>query len=121
MSKVKILVAEDDKLNRIIICKLLEKYGAECDTAVDGREALDKCFSEKYNIVMLDYNMPGYSGSECASMIREKFKDTTDCPMIVGASADDDHEYDEVFDDFLLKPFKVNKIQQLIAKVLKED
>ena len=115
-----ILVAEDDKLNRMMLCKLLQKFGTECETAGDGKEAIDKCFSGKYDVVMLDFNMPKYSGSECAVMIKEKFKGSGDCPLIVGVSADEEHGENEAFDEFLAKPFNIEKIKQIIERVSKE-
>ena len=119
MSGVKVLVAEDDRLNRMMMCKLLSKYGAECVTAEDGRIAIEKCLGEHFDIVMLDYNMPGYSGSECAAIIREKMPENR--PMIVGVSADEEHQSNEVFDDFMAKPFRIEKIQELLKKVSKEE
>lgn len=115
MKDLKVLVAEDDKLNRMMICRLLEKYGVKCTTAENGKVALDKCFAGDFDIVMLDYNMPGYSGYECAERIRKKYNGNSHRPLIVGISADDEHEDDKVFDAFLAKPFKTGKIEELLA------
>ncbi|PLX70597.1 MAG: hypothetical protein C0602_03565 [Denitrovibrio sp.] len=122
MQKIKVLIAEDDKLNRVLICKLLEKYGASCVTAEDGSVALEKCFAEEFDIVMLDYNMPGYTGVECAQKIKEWFKEKeAERPFIVGVSADDEHGNNKAFDTFLSKPFQVEKIKKILSAHLKED
>lgn len=121
MNGIKVLVAEDDHLNRVMLCKLLEKLGAETDGAENGRDAVDKASANSYDIILLDYNMPGYSGAESAAIIREHYdKSGGKTPLLVCASADDDFSDRDVFDAFLPKPFKIEDIQGIIEKALEE-
>lgn len=122
MGSIRVLVAEDDRLNRTIVCKLLQKFGAECSTAEDGRQAIEKASQNEYDIIFLDFNMPVYNGQECAAFIREHSeKNSTKPPLIVGVSADEDYESEELFDEFLPKPFKIEKVQEILAKTARED
>jgi putative two-component system response regulator len=59
----KILVADDDVIVRTAVSKILEMFGHQVDTAVDGREVVDRV-NETYDVVILDINMPGMDGFE---------------------------------------------------------
>jgi len=121
MCSIKVLVAEDDNLNRELVCKLLEKFGASCWKAEDGISALDIIQTNQFDIVFLDHNMPGYNGSECAERIREYFRDEKGSrPLIVGVSADEEHEDNSLFDEFLPKPFKLDKLEDIFTRVRKD-
>jgi len=121
MSDLNVLIAEDDNLNRMMISRLLERLGAKCATAEDGRQAVDMEVQDTYDIVFLDYNMPVYSGAECAEIIRERSeKEGRVKPLLVCVSADEDIGDEGLFDDRLPKPFKVEKIQEILERVLKE-
>lgn len=122
MSVIKVLIAEDDRLNRMMVCKLLQKYGADCKTAEDGTEALKIALSHEFDIVFLDFNMPGYSGHECAERIRSHCAENdVRPPLIVGVSADEDNGSNTLFDEFLPKPFRIEKVQQILEMVSKGD
>jgi len=116
MREVKVLVADDDRLNRVMISKLISKFGGVCSEASNGKIALEMALKETYDIVFLDYNMPGYSGSECAVRIRDEYNGSENTPLIVGVSADEDNGNDSAFDVFLPKPFKIERIQEIILK-----
>jgi len=115
---VRVLVAEDDKLNRIMISKLLEKYGAVCTSAEDGSEALEFFSENEFDIVLLDNNMPGYSGPECAEHIKRHCEENNiKKPLLIGISADESMFDEELFDDFLPKPFKIEKVVAILEMV----
>ena len=61
-----ILVAEDNEVNRIVIQKLLERAGHRVKTVTDGREALLALRNEKFDVALLDLNMPFMGGVETA-------------------------------------------------------
>lgn len=118
MSGLKILVADDDRLNRMMICRLLEKYGNQCGMAEDGKDALDKAFADSYDVVFLDFNMPGYSGPECAEKIRNHCAENKlKQPLLVGVSADEYNVDICGFDDFIAKPFRIERVQEVLNRV----
>ena len=61
-----ILVAEDNEINQVVICRLLEREGHRVKTVTDGREALEALRSEKFDVALLDLNMPFMGGVETA-------------------------------------------------------
>jgi len=116
---INVLVAEDDKLNRMMLCKLLEKLGTEITDASDGKEAVDKEREAVFDVVLLDYNMPIYSGEESAKLIRENCaKEGRKIPLLICVSADEDMGGKSVFDGFLPKPFKIEDIQRILDRII---
>lgn len=76
--KYKVLVAEDEPIERMVLCKTLRKHlGELCDVfeSQTGREALDVFHREQPQIAILDIEMPGINGLEVARKIRESGKD----------------------------------------------
>lgn len=76
--KYKILVAEDDLIERMVLCKTLRKHlGELCDIfeSKNGREALEVYDREQPQIAILDIEMPGINGLEVARKIRESGRD----------------------------------------------
>lgn len=73
---MKILVVEDDLISRLVLKKMLEQYGL-CDTAVNGKEAV-QAYSmaveegEPYDLICLDIMMPEMDGKEALKIIRQK-------------------------------------------------
>ncbi|MCH6258224.1 response regulator [Puniceicoccaceae bacterium K14] len=72
---LKILIVDDNSINRKIIRVMLSKLGYESSEAADGQEALTKHLSNKYDYIFMDLDMPVMSGVEATSEIR-KLKDT---------------------------------------------
>ncbi len=67
---VKILLADDASDNRQLISRLLKLAGASVETAVDGREAIDKALGSHFDIILMDIQMPGTDGYEATHSLR---------------------------------------------------
>ncbi len=80
-----ILYAEDEFTNRKIMKYQCERFGVDCVLAADGLEALERCRTEKYDLVVLDQYMPGLNGDEVA---RELKKIRPDLPLVAITSDD---------------------------------
>ena len=63
-SKKKILVVDDNEVNRSLLKEVVTRWGHETDIAVDGAEALEKLVSNDYDIVLMDIHMPELDGME---------------------------------------------------------
>ncbi|MGN0298932.1 MAG: response regulator transcription factor, partial [Lachnospiraceae bacterium] len=75
MNQVTILVADDERLERTILCrKLLREFGDSCELlqAENGREAVNLFEEHHPQIAILDVMMPGFTGIEVAAQIRRK-------------------------------------------------
>ena len=118
---MRILVAEDDRLSRIFLKKLLTNYG-ECDVAVDGMEALD-CFMDAikqkkpYDLLCLDIMMPKVDGLKVLKAIRvlekqHQLKHT--CIIMMTALADVEY-VDQALelgcDAYAAKPIDTDKVE----------
>lgn len=68
--KAKILVADDDKMVRSTVSKILEMFGHEVVTVSDGKDVID-IVDDDYNIIILDINMPGMDGFETIKALNE--------------------------------------------------
>lgn len=72
LDDVRILVVDDDEVNRLVACKLLESLGAETVEASDGLKALELAVSEDVDVVVLDLAMPDMDGYACSRLFRER-------------------------------------------------
>ncbi|WP_303850089.1 response regulator [Seleniivibrio woodruffii] len=114
----KLLIADDDKMNRILLSKLMQKLGAECSLAENGQEALDIALTGNFDAVLLDINMPFIQGPDCAEKIRADFADRNEKPpVLVCISADNDFSDSPLFDYSLSKPFMSDDISQFLHAV----
>ena len=113
-----ILVVEDNRINQIVVKKLLATLGFSCDIAVNGLEALTAVESKKYTIVFMDMQMPIMDGITATKQIIEKYGKNR--PAIVAMTAnvfqqDKDDCYAAGMDDFIGKPIDVSEVERVLA------
>ena len=116
--KVKVLVAEDNPVNKKLIEILLQKLGCASKIVSNGKEAVDKAMTEDFDICLMDIHMPVMSGIEATEEIRKKGNTTL---PIVALTADVFKEGKERcleagMNDFLSRPVKPEKLEQKIAE-----
>lgn len=113
----KILVVEDSRTQRVIICRMLKQNGYDVVEAADGYEALGQLDKEKPDLILLDIIMPGIDGYKVMSLIKEK-PGMKNIPIIMLTSRDNliDKMRGKVSgtNEYLTKPFVY---EELIAKV----
>lgn len=117
-----ILIADDVKINYILLKALLGKTKANILWAEDGEKAIEYCKSQNnIDLVLMDYNMPKMDGCEATRIIKE-FR--SDLPVISQTTcALGTHEFDEMTttcDDYILKPIDKTKLIHTISKHLKK-
>ncbi len=119
MDKVPILWVDDeiDLLKPHIL--FLQEKGYEVETATNGEDALDKINKNTYDIVLLDENMPGLTGIETLTRIKNKH---ADLPVIMITKSEEEHIMEEAIGskiaDFLIKPVNPNQILLALKKNL---
>lgn len=129
LSKVKgcsgnILVAEDNKTNQMLIGILLDDYGLTYTLAEDGLEAVDAFKKSKFDIVLMDENMPNMTGSEAFEKIREyEVKNALAHTPVVALTANVlQHDIEKFInigmDDFLAKPIDTQELERVLCKFL---
>jgi len=112
---MRVLVADDDQLNREIVFRMLRRLGAECVLAADGEEAVAlfaSSGSSTFNIVFCDLAMPGIDGFETAKRLRLAGYAGS---LIALTGADEDPNiYEAGFDGFLQKPVVLELLRALV-------
>ncbi len=68
--KMRVLVAEDNAVNQVLVKKLLEKVGHEVVVANNGQEAVDRFTEDRFDLILMDVQMPVMSGIEATQVIR---------------------------------------------------
>ncbi len=69
---LRVLVAEDNPVNRLVICRLLEKHGVQVRTANDGEDCVRQWGAQPTDLILMDCQMPGCDGYEATRRIRQK-------------------------------------------------
>lgn len=119
----RILVVDDNEMNRKAISLLLKQTKILIDEAGSGTECLHMCENNVYDIIFLDHQMPGKDGVETFKELRQKpFTFNDDTPVIMltaNALSGAREEYLSMgFTDFISKPVEPKKLEQMIYKYL---
>ncbi|MDN3492887.1 tetratricopeptide repeat-containing hybrid sensor histidine kinase/response regulator [Winogradskyella bathintestinalis] len=119
LSKVKILIVEDNKINQMITKKILNKMNLYCDVVDNGEAAVEQVKDVTYDVVLMDIHMPGISGLEATKIIRTFDKDLTIFALTAVTLEDKMHEFgDAGFDDIISKPFKQEDFEDKLHAAL---
>ena len=112
----KVLIVEDNEINKIIAEKFLTKWGLAVDHAENGFEAIAKIKSTQFDLILMDLEMPVMSGYEATVEIRKMSEYGKNIPIIaLTASAMQDIQnkiYSLGMNDFILKPFNPAELRR---------
>ena len=101
----KILIADDNPVNLDLITRLLKKKGHEITTAENGNEVVDRFLEGSFDVILMDLEMPGISGIEVLTAMRERNDDTDVVVLTAHGSVEAAVEAIQGgAADFLLKP-----------------
>lgn len=121
--RLRVLVAEDNAVNRQVMRRLLERAGHDVVLAVDGREALEVWQDHPLDLVLMDLQMPGLDGLQALRMIREREALTgrarTPVAAVTAHASRDDRErcLAAGADHYVPKPFPPGVLEHLLAEV----
>ena len=118
-----ILVVEDDSLNQIVIQRMLLNQGYQVELADNGQEALDKVKVKRYDLILMDIQMPRMDGVETTARIRKLQEEKQERSPIVALTAHALQGDREKFlaagmDDYLAKPIQIQELYQVLEKTL---
>ncbi|MFZ2491154.1 MAG: adenylate/guanylate cyclase domain-containing protein [Thermoanaerobaculia bacterium] len=103
----RLLVVDDNEMNRDMLARRLRQTGYSADTAEDGASALEIIEHEKYDLVLLDVMMPGINGIDVLKIVRQKHG-RADLPVIMATAMDESHMIVEALElganDYVTKP-----------------
>lgn len=121
-SKAKILVVEDSELNIKLILNIFKNANLSCDVAVNGREAIESFKSGRYDIILMDCELPEIDGYEATQAIRELESKSEHIPIIAMTAnvlnEDKQKCYDAGMDDYLCKPINIKEFYDKLAKYI---
>jgi CheY-like chemotaxis protein len=120
--KLRILVTEDEAINRMYITTILQRNGWKIDEAADGVEALEHISSNDYDIVLMDISMPKMNGLDATMEIRKNETDGSHLPVIAltaHAFPSDRKKFLEAgMDDVVVKPLNEETLINAISKFI---
>ncbi len=119
-AKIKILLAEDNKINQLVAKRFLERFGFNLDIANDGKEAIQMVSATKYDLILMDIQMPELDGLEATRIIRANKTEHNRGIKIMAMTAsvlkkEIDRCFDAGMDDYIPKPFDPDELYEKIV------
>ena len=78
----KVLIAEDSSVIQNLAKKILQFQNYDITAVKNGQQVIDKLDKEKYDVIVMDINMPVMDGMQCAEQIRKRTDDKANTPII---------------------------------------
>ncbi len=119
LGHLKVLLAEDNPVNRLLVTKFLEKLGIAPDVAHDGLQALERVHATRYDVVLMDVQMPHMDGLTATRQIRASAE--VPQPFIIALTANafaDDKAacLAAGMNDFVSKPVNLMGLREALAR-----
>ncbi len=116
----RVLLVEDNRVNLLVGLGMLGRLGCTVETASTGREAVERLASERYDLVLMDCQMPDMDGFEATAAIRAREASGGPRTPIVALTAnaiegDRDRCLAAGMDDYLAKPFRLVDLRRVVA------
>lgn len=121
----RVLVVEDNSINRLVACEMLESLGVQYEMAQDGVEALERQQAGHFDLVLMDCLMPRLDGFAATARWRERERSLGEpATPIVAVTANASSEDRERclacgMNDFLGKPMRLNQLASMVARYLR--
>jgi CheY-like chemotaxis protein len=121
---LRLLVVEDNPVNRLVATRLIEKHNHTVRAAHNGREALEMMDKEKFDCVLMDVQMPVLDGFETTAAIRSKERNSGAHLPIIAMTAhampgDLDRCLAAGMDGYITKPIKTKDVLATLDRVLR--
>lgn len=119
-----VLCIEDNKINMLLISRVVEAAGYDLLRAEDGPRALQLLQEEQPDIILLDVNIPGIHGLDLARMIKEDER-LASIPLIATTAnvlvGDKERCLEAGCDEYLPKPLDIRRLREVIREHLKDS
>jgi len=122
--RLNILLVEDNLLNQRVVTYSLKKFNHEVTIANNGVEAIERFREQKFHVILMDIMMPVMDGLEATVKIREEekicgIKERTPIIALTANTMDNDREkcISYGMDDFMAKPFDIEKLKSIFDEL----
>ena len=127
-----ILVAEDNRINQIVVSEILNKNGYTCDIAVNGQKACEAVMKKNYDLILMDCQMPVMDGFQATQLIRQMENGSVSMKPTHGgrvpiialtanvATSDEEHCIEAGMDGFCSKPINDSRLIGLLEHWIME-
>lgn len=123
LSGSRVLVAESDKINQLLITNLLNDWGIKTDVVGTGLDALEKVFENTYDLLILDMHLPVMDGYEVLAKIRSGNTVSAKMPIVAFTTNTLHHSAEKCLEHgantCLLKPFDTNELLETVVHLLR--
>ncbi len=113
---IRVLIADDNEINLLLLANLLEQYGCIVDSVANGQEALKSINQKHYDMALIDINMPVMTGLELAKMLKSR---KNGLKMAAISAYADDNKIKEAlaagFDYYLTKPINEQQLENILS------
>ncbi|MDD9268389.1 PAS domain S-box protein [Paenibacillus sp. GCM10023248] len=118
---LRILIAEDNEVNQLVLAKMIEKLGHNTTIVQNGNEAVEAAKRYLYDLIFMDIQMPCMDGLTAAKVIKETAAGAGKCPCIVAVTAhamkgDDEKYLAAGMDAYISKPVSMDAVADIIGK-----
>jgi len=118
-----ILFVEDNRINQQVGIKMLAKWGAHVDLAVNGKIAVEMLAKKPYDLIIMDLQMPEMDGMEATAYIRHQMQPpASNTPIVAMTASAFRGEYEKCVEagmnDYISKPFKPEELYNILTKWL---
>ena len=118
----RVLVAEDDELNKIVISEMLSMLSPELEVVVvnDGVEAFEKLQQENFDLLLTDIDMPNMDGRTLLKKVKDSLKKNIPIVSVTAFAVTGDRErlLMEGFDDYISKPLNMEELNRVLKRFL---
>lgn len=116
----KVLVAEDSSVIQNLTRKILQIQNYEITAVKNGKQVLDKLEKDKYDVILMDINMPVMDGMDCAAAIRASKTDNKDIPIIAITGNARNYTIEDFknvgINEFVPKPLDFDALVDMVKK-----
>jgi signal transduction histidine kinase len=121
LQKIKVLVAEDNEFNRLLLKFIFEKNHIPFEFAFNGRAAVEKVLSQHFDLILMDIQMPEMDGVEATKILRTQKESSIPIIAVTANAVKDELEYylKNGFNDYLTKPFEERKLLEKMVQFCK--
>ncbi|HTX14553.1 MAG TPA: response regulator [Candidatus Baltobacteraceae bacterium] len=125
-NRAKVLLVEDNAVNQSLAVRVLEKRGYNVSVACDGREALAAIEAERFDVVLMDVQMPEMDGFEATAAIRQRERSTGGHVPVVAMTAhalkgDEERCLAAGMDAYISKPIRTSELFTTLERLLRKN